>query len=243
MLIKHWHRLRRYKIEVYDDIEDLPIERYIKFQKNQLIANEVGTDITDFDRLLQKLIQFITTGHKDKSMVEVNNLRNLFYNVSNDIDVETDSFSCLVKSINGQEYGSSESEITRITNTLYRIGLTKRLIKGLDIKKKINDQLKYHFPAMMDVDYDTFGAMKRKLIEQCNMIITGQSNGFDAANKRLSDLIQSVRFGGEDSAERMYEKRMNKLLAFVRTQAGAEAMSTYTFFTTIETLKDGRKPN
>lgn len=243
MLIKHWNNFRRHTIEIYDDIEDLPVERYIKYQKNQLISNEVGADITDFDRLLQKLIQFINTGHKNKSLIEVNNLRNLFYNVSNEIDVESDAFSCLVKSINDHEYGHSESEITRITGKLRRIGFTRRMIKGIDVKKKINDQLKYHFPGMMDIDYDTFGAMKRKLIEQCNMIITGRSDMYDTANKRLSDLIQAVRFGGEDSAERFYEKKMNKLLAFVRSQTGIEAMSAYTFFITIENLRDGRKSN
>ena len=136
-IIKHRKGLKVHRIELYDNIDEIPIINFSQLEKNLIIESGVGASIQDFDQRLNHLTQFISTNHKDKALNEINNMRNLFWNVTNEIRPDMDAFSCLVESIDGEVVNTSDSGIERTTKKLKEIGFTKKMIdQRNEIKKK-----------------------------------------------------------------------------------------------------------
>ena len=46
-------------IEVYDDIENLPVTRFHKYNKMLLVDAGIGSDIADFDRHISRIAAFL----------------------------------------------------------------------------------------------------------------------------------------------------------------------------------------
>ena len=87
--------LKKTTIKMYNDIDQLPIERFNKANKYWMLHDNIGSSIGDFDeKHYAKLI--LLAGDKEKCMAELANLRIMVYNVQNETNVEHLSFACLV---------------------------------------------------------------------------------------------------------------------------------------------------
>lgn len=129
--------LRRHVIMMYDSIEDLPITLFSKVQKYQLVEQGIGSTIGDFDEHFEALVEFVKHDKKDKVVKELSNLRHLFWHSLNEINPSHLGFCCLVQSINGKEITDySEESLKRIKEKLSEIGLTQKILKDNDLKKK-----------------------------------------------------------------------------------------------------------
>jgi len=47
----------KHEIEIYDNIQDLPILTFQKFNKYQMMASEIGNDFEDYDRRTEYMFQ------------------------------------------------------------------------------------------------------------------------------------------------------------------------------------------
>jgi len=121
--------LRRTVLKMYDDIDQLPIERFNKANKYWMLHDSIGSSIQDFDlNHFNKLI--LLAGDKEKCKAELQNFRILVYNIQNDVSVEHLSFACLVHSINGVENDdTSEDALNRMLKELSDRGLTQDILK------------------------------------------------------------------------------------------------------------------
>lgn len=129
--------LKKHRVLIYDNIDELPIENFAQLEKNLIIEGGVGATIADFNARIQVVSQFISSGHKQKAINELNNMRNLFWNITQDVRPDMDAFSCLVFTINGEERKATESGIESTTKLLKEIGATKKMIDMRhDLKKK-----------------------------------------------------------------------------------------------------------
>lgn len=121
--------LKKTRIKLYNDIDQLPIERFNKANKYWMLHDNIGSSIEDFDRNhFQKII--LLAGDKQKCIKELTNLRILIYNIMNETNVQQLSFACLIYSINGQELTDlSEENLRNILNDLGKCGLTQGILK------------------------------------------------------------------------------------------------------------------
>lgn len=121
--------LKRTTVKLYDNIDQLPIERFNKANKYWMLHDNIGSSISDFDeKHYSKLILF--AGDKEKSMAELNNLRIMVYNIQNEINVEHLSFACLIHSINGKEQNDlSEDALNVVLQKMSDKGLTQEALK------------------------------------------------------------------------------------------------------------------
>lgn len=120
----------RDKIEIFDDIENLPIKRFHKFNKMMLIDSNVGGDLTDIEKHIYKTKIFIKKNEKENAFKELDNLRQNLYFLQNEISPKNLSFAVLVKSVNGKECEDISEE--GLKNTL-------KLIENIDQKKIIQE--------------------------------------------------------------------------------------------------------
>ena len=129
--------LKRYTISLYDSIENLPIALFSKVQKYQLIEQGVGSTIADFDKHFEMIIDFLKHDKKDKAIKELSNVRHLFWHSLSEVNPEHLGFCCFVHSINGKEITDySENSLIKTKEKLSEIGLTQKLIRELNVKKK-----------------------------------------------------------------------------------------------------------
>ena len=121
--------LSKTTIKLYDDIDQLPIERFNKANKYWMLHDNIGSSISDFDtNHFNKLA--LLAGDKQKCIAELNNFRILVFNIQNEINVEHLSFACLIHSVNGKELDDlSEGSLKLILKELSDKGLTQELLK------------------------------------------------------------------------------------------------------------------
>jgi len=124
--------LRKTVVKLYNDIDQLPIERFNKANKYWMLHDNIGSSIADFDaNHFNKLV--LLAGDKDKTVAELNNFRILVYNIMNEVNVEHLSFACLVHSIDNKECDDlSESALKVVLKRLSDSGLTQD-----ELKKKL----------------------------------------------------------------------------------------------------------
>ena len=75
-------KLKRANITLYDSITEMPITKFMALQECMLIDTGVGSTIADFDKRLAEITIPIQAGDKLKSMAEVENMRILFWNIT-----------------------------------------------------------------------------------------------------------------------------------------------------------------
>lgn len=120
---------KRTTIKLYDDIDQLPVERFNKANKYWMLHDNIGSSISDFDtNHFNKLA--LLAGDKQKCIAELNNFRILVFNIQNEVNVEHLSFACLIHSINGKEQTDlSEGALKEVLKKLSDKGLTQDLLK------------------------------------------------------------------------------------------------------------------
>ena len=121
--------VKRTKVSIYDDIDQLPITRFMLANKYWMLHDEIGSSIEDFDNKHFPKFTLIA-GDKDKTLKELANFRILVYNIMNEINVEHLSFACLIHSINDKEVKDlSENNLKKILVQLSDLGLTQAALK------------------------------------------------------------------------------------------------------------------
>jgi len=91
MIYKH----EKHEIELFDSIHDLPILRFQRFNKYQMIASEIGNTFTDYDARMQKTIQFLKKDMKAEAIQELENQRQCVFNAFNEFTPLGKSFASI----------------------------------------------------------------------------------------------------------------------------------------------------
>ena len=121
--------IKRTTLKIYDNIDQMPIERFNKANKYWMLNDNIGSVPADFDaNHFNKLA--LLAGDKNKLIAELNNFRILVYNIQNEINVEHKSFACLVHSVNGvEQVDLSENALDALLKSLSDKGLTQEVLK------------------------------------------------------------------------------------------------------------------
>jgi len=169
-------------------------------------------------------------------------MRNLFWNITQNIRPDMDAYSCLVSTINDKERKCTDSGIEATTQLLKDIGYVKKFIDEKDvIKKKMDDQLKNSFPNLFDENTELIGAQKRKMIAQLDQIIEGidLTEKIEKENRRISENLQVKKFGNNEGEDVVYIKRFTKMCMRLQstTNIDCRKLTLYDFYSLIELQK------
>jgi hypothetical protein len=125
-------KIGHHVVEVYSEPSELKINEYKLYTKQLAIASEIGDDFAAVDSKLNDI--FLVAGDREKTMTEVNNLRQTLYNIYNvDQGVDSMLFAIMVHSIDGNVVTDKSNEgLERIMKTLSQISqkeLKKKTVK------------------------------------------------------------------------------------------------------------------
>lgn len=123
--------VKKHKILLWETIDELPIERFMAYNKYLMISGALGSTFEDIDA--NHLHQLVTViDDKVKVIQQVTNLRELIYNIINEVNYDHHAFACLVYSIDGEVMSDiTDNGLKRTLKRLSDIG-----ISNADVKKK-----------------------------------------------------------------------------------------------------------
>ena len=114
-----------HKVELQDNVQELPISRYIEFQRHLLADSNVGSTAEDVDVRIQRMMGFIDRDEKDSAKIEAQNLRLALRNTIAKLSPKMMAFCMLVESIDGVPVTDySDSGLKRISMQLEANKLT-----------------------------------------------------------------------------------------------------------------------
>ena len=133
--------IKRTRVVIYSDIENMPINRFSKFNKYLMIESNVGSDLSDFtNNHLAKIYR--VAGDKDKTITTANNMRQLFEFIVKEVNVSSLAFGVLVHSVNGAPNEDlTEETLKGLVVNLGNAGLTNKTLKK-KLKKYQNKRMK-----------------------------------------------------------------------------------------------------
>ena len=122
--------LNKHKVRIYDDIDELPMVRFHRYNHMVLVDAGIGSELSDFDSHIERVVRYIRKGENETAAKEMENLRQSVYMILSGQSVRDLSFACLVESIDGQP-----------CNDLSQEGLTKVVeLLGGETRKKLADE-------------------------------------------------------------------------------------------------------
>ena len=116
----------------------MPVKNFLAFNERVLIDNGIGSDIYDYDQKQKALYGYISTDNKEAILQELNNKRQLFFNIQNKVSPKVSALSVLVKSFKGQPVDIHDEDLMdKINNYLMSQPVSEIYEKYVDLKKKL----------------------------------------------------------------------------------------------------------
>jgi hypothetical protein len=205
---------RQMKLKLYNGIDEMPMQRYMMFQKYALIDSGVGSSLQDFDTHITTALGYIQLDDKQKAAQELQNLRQNIVFIIDKISPKHYSFIALIHSINGKEIGYlSDDSLMEIHQRLLKASAKEEEVDDRinDFKKKIYGELGTFYPQLFDIggEIEAIVAVKKKISADIDFIL-GDDDAKGRAEEIELDMLRKrkvLAFGGKDSSEVELERR------------------------------------
>jgi hypothetical protein len=143
--------VNNHTVTLYENVKELPIKRYVAFQKYVLLDSGVGGDIDSIGNHFSRLFQFLANRLIDEATEETKNLYYNLFMIMEEINPTSRAFACIVHKIDDEIItGFSEEDVKRTVEKLAEIEITQRHIEEYvdNVKKKSGSDLKLYFPDL-----------------------------------------------------------------------------------------------
>lgn len=231
---------------LYNSIDELPMERFHRYNKMLLVDAGVGSDISDFDTHIERVVRYIRKGDNENGAKELDNLRQNVYLIMSEQSASDMSFACLVRSIDGEVCNDiSEEGLAAILKRLGGVPRREMTDALQSVKKKIDDELSLYFPDIFD-DVEVreyYDIMKRRTLAVLDNIVNGESEERDKAIEDLTERMVLYRkpkvFSGQKSVEIEHDKNFESICLTIQseTHADAKRMTVLEFYNAYEYLR------
>ena len=240
----------KYKVELYDSIDELPIKRFHKFNKYLLVDAGVGSDLNDINEKIAKIMRYVDRSDKVNARIELENLRQAMYLVTQETNLKHLAFMVLVKSIDGKEQTDLSDEGVRATQKVFEnqsLNFIDQLFQS--VKKKIDEELNLYFPSQFDdaAVKEYHDKLKSRILFQLDTIIRNADNKqeIDQIDDFLLTLAKPKVFSGKESTEIKYDRQFEDMCLFLSQELSLDIdkLSVLQFYNSFEYIKKQRKKN
>lgn len=242
-------KINKHKIEIFDAIDEMPIQRFQKYNKYMLIDSGVGSDLQDILDHVERAKIYIKA-NPAMAVAELDNMRQAIYLVSEEMSPKYMAFAVLVNKIDGKPADDlSDVGLKKVLETLKDAPKTwiDRILDS--VKKKIDRELSLYFPGKFE-DATTkqyFDELRSHTLLRLKHIITGEDveQACKEIEIRLAMLIKPRIFSGKRSAEIAYDKQFEEMCLVLsqNLQVQPQRMTVLQFYNAFEYLKKQAKKN
>lgn len=231
-------------VRVYDNIDEMPIVNFQKYNKYLLIDSGIGSDADDIDAHIVKIAKFIKANNNKKALQELQNMRQNMYMVNNEISPKYLAFAALIHSIDGKEVNDlSDDGLKKLLQDLKDIRHSKVIDFLLWLKKKVTSELETYFPGdfVNPKEKEAYDKLKNRTLLVLDSIIndTDNTEQIELIDTMMLNMHTPKVFIGSESVEVKYDKQFEStcLLIAQKTNMDARKMTVLQFYNAIDNIK------
>lgn len=240
-------KIGKHRVRLYDSIDDLPMERFHRYNKMLLIDAGLGSDISAMDAHVEKVVRFMRGGDIDSAAKELENLRQTVYLVQTEQSPRNLSFACLVAEVDGKDCNDlSEDGLEKVRLLLNDAPRGEVAETMSAAKKKIDDALVEYFPQLFasPEEKEYYDMMKRRTVAMLEQIAEGETEtrkkDIDVMTDRLVTAIKPKVFTGRTAFGVQHDKGYEKMCLLISSTLGVDAkrMTVLEYYTANEYIKE-----
>lgn len=238
--------LNNMEIKIYDDIDELPIVNFQKYNKYIMLDAGLGSDVDSVDQHIVNIAKLINTDTK-KAVQELQNMRQNMHLIVNELSPKYMAFASLVHSIDGEEVTDlSDSNLKSIIGRINKVKNYKIVDLLLWLKKKLYIELEQYFPedfGVSAIEKGMYDKIKLKTILILKSISEDDDVKYAGDIQKINDeLFNSYSpsiFIGKNSVEIKYDKQFESACALISQKLNMDAkkMSTLAFYNSISVIQ------
>lgn len=244
--------LNNHIIELYDSIDELPINRYYKYNKYLIIDSGIGGDIESISNKLGVLAKHIELNN-GLALTELENIRKGLFLVLEEYNPRYFSFAVLIHKVDGEILEDiSEENLKRVINKIGSIkkGWFDNMFEA--IKKKIETELGLYFPKIFDdsLTKEYYDLLRKHTLLYIDSILTKTHNKeLKEIENKMITFVKPKNFDGINSVEIQYDKQYAEMSILISKELGinVDSLTTLRYFQAYEFInnmsKNGRKTN
>ena len=239
-------KINGHKLEVYNDISELPVERFHQHSRYSLIASGIGDTIQDIDKHIEAINSLMAIDAA-KAQQELLNLRQNLILVLQGRDFRHKAFLFLVKSIDGKPWEDySDDGIEEMYNLLN--GESVAAFKGAlsDVICEIDDQMQRYFPEMFDdsKDKNLCDLVRKRAMLQIDVIRNGADHKkeIDELSTKIWEKYEPKSFENDKAIvdfDRQFENMC--LILSKEFQGGVKGYTVMEFYSAYNLLQEREK--
>ena len=240
--------LAKHKVELYDSLDELPIVRFHKYNKMLLIDAGVGSDLSDWDAHMEKVVRYCRLNQPDKAEKEIGNIRQNIYFIQSEISPKHLAFAALVKSIDGKLVDDLTDDGLQKVLDLFAEATNKELTDHMEsVKKKIDEEMLLYFPMLFDDSTvkEYYDLLRERTLLMLNSTIEGvdRSNEIDDLTGQLITYTNPQSFSGTDSVEIQYDKQFENMCLMIaqHLHVNAKKYTVLEYYNAFEFIKKSLK--
>ena len=239
--------LNGHRVRVYDSIDALPIRRFHVYNRMLLVDAGIGSDISDFDGHVERVVRYIKKSDLDSAAKEMDNLRQNVYMIMTGQSVRDLSFACLVAEIDGQPQDDLSPEgLQKVVGMLGGATREETTEAYASVKKKIDDNLGLYFPALFNdvATREYYDILKRLTVTNLARVADGDSDERQSQAEDLRErlvLFQKPKvFTGHDGLEVRHDKEFETMCLMITKETGRDAkeMTVLEYYNAYEYLRE-----
>lgn len=245
-------QLGSHKAVMYDDISEIPMKRFHRFNKMMLVDSGIGSDLNDVDKHLEKIKAYILTKKPDQAIKEIENLRTNIYFIGQNLCPKYLAFASLLKELDGEPCEDlSDDGLQKIVDKLSDVEIPTLNQEFEEVKKKIDDDLVSFFPALFDEPTvkEFYDKIRKRTLAILKGIISGNPEEYkDEIEKITLELItysDPSSFSGQDNAEVEFDRQFERMCHIISYHLNVSPKN-YTvteFYSAFEYIKEIIKAN
>ena len=234
-----------HEVKMYDDIEDLPLLNFQKFNKYALIDAGVGSDLSDVNEHLVKAAKLIPVD-PDKAARELQNLQNNINMILTETSPKMLSFAALVYSVDGELNDDLTDEGLKRFSAKLELAAIREVNDALDdSKKKLEEELRAYFPKYFN-DIDEKKAhdwQRKKLLIMLEGIIDDNLDGSEKQlKKHEAELLSRYKpkdFVTKDSVAIACDKNFEQTCLVIAQKSGLDPkqMTVQQYYSALENIE------
>lgn len=236
-------KVNKHTVEIYDSIDEMPIQRFQKYNKYMLIDSGVGSDIQDILDHIDRAKIYIKA-NPSMAVAEMENMRQAIYLVSEEMSPKYMAFAVLVNKIDGKEMNDlTDVGLKRVLDILSEA--KKGWLDGIlnSVKKKMDRELSLYFPGKFEdgIIKEYYDVLKSYTLLRLQHIISGKDVKQDCEEKetQLALLSKPKIFSGAKSVEITYDKQFEDMCIVLahNLQVQPEKMTVLQYYNAFDYLK------
>lgn len=240
-------KINKHTVEIYDSIDEMPINRFQRYNKYLLIDSGVGSDLQDVLDHIDRAKIYIKS-NPAMAITELDNMKQAVYLVSEQISPKYMAFAVLVSKIDGQPMDDlTDAGLKRVLDILKEA--KKTWIDGIlhSVKKKIDEELSLYFPGRFEDSTckEYYDQLRSHTMLKLKHLLTGEdiSLASEDIEIRLAILTKPRIFSGKKSVEIAYDKQFEEMCLILsqNLQIHTQDMTVLQFYNAFEYLQKQAK--